>query len=156
VKLAAQVQRTFLLRLLLQGHIAADCTTEKGQPAAVRVILERLATTHEDVLPKHDARSAVHACHQTNDVEFERHDANVLSLMTTVVNKAEIPVVKRVAGRKINPVNAVSLDDSSTSVLSSSSFCYIDVSQWTSSMCVFRMQTRWWVACPTLVSMFGR
>jgi hypothetical protein len=46
-------------------------------------------------------------------VDFGRHDANVLSLMTTAVNKAGlsvsksgIPAVKRAVGRKINPVNA--------------------------------------------------
>jgi hypothetical protein len=39
---------------LLPRHIAADCTTEKGQAAALRVIVEWLATTHEAVLPKHD------------------------------------------------------------------------------------------------------
>jgi hypothetical protein len=36
---------------LLPGHIAADCTTDKGQDAAFRVILEWLASTHEAVLP---------------------------------------------------------------------------------------------------------
>jgi hypothetical protein len=46
---------------LLPGHIAADCTTDKGQAAALRVILEWFASTHEDVLTKHEARSAVHA-----------------------------------------------------------------------------------------------
>jgi hypothetical protein len=46
---------------LLPGHIAANCTTDKGQAAALRVILEWLATMHEAVLPKHDARSAVRA-----------------------------------------------------------------------------------------------
>jgi hypothetical protein len=44
---------------LLSGHIAADCTTDKWQAAALRVILEWLATTHEAVLPKYDARTAV-------------------------------------------------------------------------------------------------
>jgi hypothetical protein len=42
---------------LLPGHIAADCTTDKGQAAALRVIFEWLATAHEYVLSKHDARS---------------------------------------------------------------------------------------------------
>jgi hypothetical protein len=46
---------------LLPGHIAADYATDKEQAAALRVILEWLASTHEDVLPKHDAHSAVRA-----------------------------------------------------------------------------------------------
>jgi hypothetical protein len=45
----------------LSGNIAADCNTDKGQAFALRVILEWLATTHEAVLPKYDARSAVRA-----------------------------------------------------------------------------------------------
>jgi hypothetical protein len=44
---------------LLPGHIATDCTTDEGQTAALRVIVEWLAATHEAVLPKYDARSAV-------------------------------------------------------------------------------------------------
>jgi hypothetical protein len=73
---------------LIPGHIAADCTTEKGQAAALRVILEWLASTHEAVPPKHDANSAVRAWHRTNGVDFGRHDTNVLSLMEAAVNKA--------------------------------------------------------------------
>jgi hypothetical protein len=68
-------------------------------------------------------------------VDFGRHDADVLSLMTTAINKARlavpnagIPVVNRSVGKKINPVNAVSSDDDSTSELSSPSSCYIDIS----------------------------
>jgi hypothetical protein len=120
---------------LLPGHIAADCTTDKEQAAALRVILEWLASTHEDVLPKHDARSAVRAWYRTNGVDFGRHDTEVLSLMTSVVNKAGLavpkagrPAVKRAVGRKTNPVNAVSSDDDSTSDSSSSSSCFIDFS----------------------------
>jgi hypothetical protein len=118
---------------LLPAHIAADFTTEKRQAVALRVILEWLATTHEAVLPRHDARSAVRAC--TNGVDFGRHDANVLSLMTTAVNKAGLavprvgrPAVKRAVGRQANPVNAVSSDDESKSESSSSSSCCIDFS----------------------------
>jgi hypothetical protein len=66
-------------------------------------------------------------------VDFGRHDTNVQSLMTAAVNKARLAVskagisaVKRAVGRKTNPVNAVSLDDDSTSESSSSSSCYID------------------------------
>jgi hypothetical protein len=95
---------------LLPEHIAADCTTDKGQAAALRVILELLATTHEAVLPKHDARSAVRAWYRKNGVDFGRHNANILSFMTTAVNKAglavpkaERPAVKRAVGRKSNP-----------------------------------------------------
>jgi hypothetical protein len=125
----------FCYDCLLPGHIAADCTTDKGQAAALRVILEWLPTTHEAVLPKHDALSAVRAWYRTNGVDFGRHDANVLSLMTTAVNKAELAVpkagkfaVKRAVGRKINPVNSVSPDyDSTSDSSSSSSFC-IDLS----------------------------
>jgi hypothetical protein len=120
---------------LIPGHIAADCTTGKGQTAALRVILEWIASTHEAVLPKHVARSAVRAWYRTNGVDFGRHDTNVLSLMTAAVNKAGLaahkagrPAVKRAVGRKTNPVNAVSSDDDSTSESSSSSFCYIDFS----------------------------
>jgi hypothetical protein len=120
---------------LLPGHIAADFTTDKGQAAAVRVILEWLASTHEAVLPKHDARSAVRAWYRTNGVEFGRYDTNVLSLMTAACNKAGLavpksgrPAVKCAVGRKTNPVNAVSSDDDSTSESSSSSSCYIDFS----------------------------
>jgi hypothetical protein len=61
-------------------------------------------------------------------VDFDRHDANVVSLMTTVVKKAGLavpkagrPVVKRAVGRKANLVNAVSSEDGSISELSSSS-----------------------------------
>jgi hypothetical protein len=43
----------------LPGHIAEDCTTDKGQAAALRVILEWLASTHEAILLNHDASSAV-------------------------------------------------------------------------------------------------
>jgi hypothetical protein len=120
---------------LLPGHIAADCTTDKGQAAALRAILEWLALTHEAVLPKHDARSVVRAWYWTNGVDFGRHDINVLSLMTAAVNKAGLavpkagrPAVKRAVGRKSNPVNAVFSDDDSTSESSSSSSCYIDFS----------------------------
>jgi hypothetical protein len=120
---------------LFPGHIAADFTTDKGQAAALRVILEWLVSTHEAVLPKHDARSAVRAWYRTNGVDFGRHDTNVLSFMTAAVNKAVlavpkagIPAVKRVVGRKTNPVNAVSSDDDSTSESSSSFSCYIDFS----------------------------
>jgi hypothetical protein len=95
---------------LLPGHIAADFTTDKGQAAAVRVILEWLASTHEDVLPNQDARSAVRALYRTNGVDFSRHDANVLSLMTAAVNKAGltvpkagITVVKRGVGKTPTP-----------------------------------------------------
>jgi hypothetical protein len=45
----------------LPGHIAAYYTTDKGKAAALRVILEWLASTHEAVLSKHDALSAVRA-----------------------------------------------------------------------------------------------
>jgi hypothetical protein len=120
---------------LLPGHIAADCTTDKGQAAALRVILEWLASTHEAVLPKHDARSAVRAWYRTNGVNFGRRDTNVLSLMTAAVNKTGLavtkagrPAVKHAVGRMTNPVNAVSSDDDSTSESSSSSSCYIDFS----------------------------
>jgi hypothetical protein len=117
---------------LLPGHIAVDCTTDKGQAAALRVILEWLATTLEAVLSKHEARSAVRAWYRTNGVDFGRHDANVLSLMTTAVNKAGVavtkagrPEVKRAVGRMTSPVNAVSSNDDSTSESSSFSSCYI-------------------------------
>jgi hypothetical protein len=120
---------------LLPGHIAAYCTTDKGQAAALRVILEWLASTHVAVLPKHDARSAVRAWYRTDGVKFGRHDTNVLSLMTAAVNKAGIAVpkagisaVKRAVGKETNPVNAVSSDDDSTSESSSSSSCYIYLS----------------------------
>jgi hypothetical protein len=120
---------------LLPGHIAAYCITDKGQAAALRVILEWLASTNEVVLPKHDARCAVRAWYWTNGVDFGRHDTNVLSLMTAAVNKAglavpeaERPAVKRAVGRKTNPINAVSSCDDSTSESSSSSSCYIDFS----------------------------
>jgi hypothetical protein len=103
-------------------HIAADCTTDKGQAAALRVILEWLVSRHEAFFPKHDARSAVRAWYRTNVVDFGRHDTNVLSLMTAAVNKAGLAVpkagisaVKRAVGRKANPINAVSSDDDSTS-----------------------------------------
>jgi hypothetical protein len=116
----------------LPGHIAADCTTDKGKAAALRVILEWVASTHEAVLPNHDARSAVRAWYRTNGVDFGRLKMNVLSLMTAVVNKAGLavlkagrPAVKRAVGRKTNPVNSVSSDDDSTSESSSSSSCYI-------------------------------
>jgi hypothetical protein len=119
---------------LLPGHIAADCTNDKGQAAALRVILEWLATTHEAVLSKHYARSAVHAWYRMSGVDFGRHDANVLSLMTRAVKKAGIAVskagrsvVKRAVDRKTNPVNAVSSEDDSTSESSSASSCYIDL-----------------------------
>jgi hypothetical protein len=66
-------------------------------------------------------------------VDFNRHDTNVLSLMTAAVNKAGLavpkagrPALKRAVGRKTNPVNAVSSDDNSTSESSSSSSCYIE------------------------------
>jgi hypothetical protein len=120
---------------LLPGHVAADCTTDKRQAAALRVILEWLATTHASVLPKLGARSAVRAWYRTNGVNFGRHNANVLSLMTTAVNKtglavpkAERPAVKRAVGRKTNPVNAVFSDNDFTLESSSSSSCYIDFS----------------------------
>jgi hypothetical protein len=120
---------------LLPGHIAADCTTDKVQAAALRVIPEWLASTHEAVLPKHEARSAVRVWYQTNGVDFSRHDTNVLSLVTAAVNKAGLavtktgrPAVNRAVGRKTNPVNAVSSDDGSTSESSSSFSCYIDFS----------------------------
>jgi hypothetical protein len=121
---------------LLPGYIAADCTTDKRQAAPSRVILEWLTSTHEAVLPKHDdARSAVRAWYRTNGVDFGRHDTNVLSVMTTAVNKAGLavpkagrPAVKRAVSRKTNPVDAVSSDDDSTSETSSSSSCYIDFS----------------------------
>jgi hypothetical protein len=68
-------------------------------------------------------------------VEFGRHDANALFLMTTAVNKAGLaalkagrPAVKRAVGKITNPVNAVSSEDDSTSKSSSSSSCYIDFS----------------------------
>jgi hypothetical protein len=82
----------FLLRLLASGTYFSRFTTDKGQTASLRVILEWLATTHEAVLPKHDARSAVHAWYRTNGVEFGRHDTNFLSLMTAAVNKAGLAV----------------------------------------------------------------
>jgi hypothetical protein len=59
-----------------------------GKAAALRVILEWIVTTHEAVPPKHDARSAVRAWYRTNGVDFGRHDMEVLSAMTTAVNKA--------------------------------------------------------------------
>jgi hypothetical protein len=121
---------------LLSGHIAADCTADKGQAAALRVILERFATTHEAVITNHEARSAVRAWYRTNGADFGRLDANVLSLITAAVNKAglavlkseEIPAVKRAVGRKTNPVHAVSSDDDSSSESSFSSSFYIDFS----------------------------
>jgi hypothetical protein len=120
---------------LLPGHIVADCTTDKGHPSALRVILEWLSTTHEDVLPKHEARCAVRAWYRTNGVDFGRHDANVLSLMTTAVNKAGLavpkakrPAMKRAIGRKTYPVNAESSDDDSISESSSSSSFYYRIS----------------------------
>jgi hypothetical protein len=65
-------------------------------------------------------------------VDFGRHDANDLSLMTTAVNKAGLavpkagrPAAKRAVGIKTNPVNAVSSVHDSTSELSSSSSCSI-------------------------------
>jgi hypothetical protein len=68
------------------------------------------------------------AWYRTNGADFGRHDASVLSLMTTAVNKAELSVpkagiraVKRAVDRKTNPVNAMSSDDDSTSESSSSS-----------------------------------
>jgi hypothetical protein len=68
-------------------------------------------------------------------VDFGRLDANVLSLVTTAVNKAGLAVPKaerfavmRAVGRKTNPVNAVCSDDDSTTESSSSSTCYIDFS----------------------------
>jgi hypothetical protein len=77
---------------------------------------------HEYILPKHNARSAVPAWYRTNGVDFGQHDANVLFLMTTAVNKAGLtvlkagkPAVKCAVGRKTNPVNAVSSDEDSTS-----------------------------------------
>jgi hypothetical protein len=79
---------------LLPGHIAADCTTDKGQAAALRVILEWLTSTHEAVLPKDYSRSEVRAWYRTNGVDFGRHDTNVLSLMTAEVNKAGLAVPK--------------------------------------------------------------
>jgi antitoxin component of RelBE/YafQ-DinJ toxin-antitoxin module len=103
--------------------------------AALRVILEWLASMHEAALPKHDALSAVRAWYLKNGVDFGRHDTNVLSLMTAVIKKAGLAVskagrlaVKRAVGRKANPVNAVFSDDDSTSESSSSSSCYIDFS----------------------------
>jgi hypothetical protein len=120
---------------LLPGHIAADCTTDKGQAAALRVILEWLASTHEAVLPKHGARSAVRAWYRTNGVDFGRHDTNVQYLITAAVKKSGLavpkagrPAVKRAVGRKTNTVNAESSDDDSKSESSSSSTCYIDFS----------------------------
>jgi hypothetical protein len=119
---------------LLPGHIAADFATEKGHAAALRVIFEWLASTHEADLPKHDARSAVRAWYRTNGVDFGWNDTNVLSLMTAAVNKAGLAVPKvgsaekRAVDRQTNPVNAVSSDDDSTSESSSSSSCYIDFS----------------------------
>jgi hypothetical protein len=108
---------------------------DKGQAAALRVILEWLASTHEVVLSKHDARSAVRAWYRTNGVDFGRHDMEVLSLMKAAVNKAGLavpkaggPAVKRAVGRKTNPVNSVSSDDDSASESSSSSSCCIDFS----------------------------
>jgi hypothetical protein len=81
-----------------------------------------LASSHEAVLPKHQARSAVRTWYRTNGVDFGRHDTNVLSLMTAAVNKAvlavakaRIPAVNYAVGRKTNPVNAVSSGDDSTS-----------------------------------------
>jgi hypothetical protein len=92
---------------LVPGHIAADCTTDKGQAAGLRVILEWLASTHEDVFQKHDARSEVRAWYRTNGVDFGRYDTNILSLMTAAVNKAGLavpkagrPAVMRAVGRK--------------------------------------------------------
>jgi hypothetical protein len=117
---------------LLPVHIGADDTTDKGHAAALRVILKWLASTHEAVLPKHDARFAVRAWYQMNSVNFGRHDTNVLSLMTAAVNKAGLafpkagrPAVERAVGRKFNLVNAVSSDNDSTSESSFSSSCYI-------------------------------
>jgi hypothetical protein len=91
---------------LLPGHIAADCATDNGQAAALRVIFEWLALTHEAVLPKNDAHSALDIWLRTNGVDFGRHDMNVVSLMTAAVNKAGLavpkagrPAVKRAVGR---------------------------------------------------------
>jgi hypothetical protein len=68
-------------------------------------------------------------------MDFDRHNTNVLSLMTAAVNKAGFavpkagrPAVRRAVGRKSNHVNAVSSDDDSISESSSSSSCYIDFS----------------------------
>jgi hypothetical protein len=66
---------------LLPGHIAADCTIDKGQSAALRVILQWFAPTHEAVLPRHDACSAERAWYRTNGVDFGRLETSVLSLM---------------------------------------------------------------------------
>jgi hypothetical protein len=100
-----------------------------GQAATLRVILEWLASTHEAVVPKYEARSAVRAWYRTNGVNFGRHDTNFLSLMTAAVNKAGLavpkagrPTLKRAVGRKTNPVNGVPLNDDSTSESSSSFF----------------------------------
>jgi hypothetical protein len=118
----------FCYDCLLPEQIEADCTNDKGQAAAIRVILDLLATIHDAVLPKNDARSAVSAWYRTNGVDFGCHNANVLYRMTTAVNKAGIsvpnagrPAVKRALGRKTNPVNAMSSDDDFTSELLSSS-----------------------------------
>jgi hypothetical protein len=120
---------------LLPGHIVAHFTTDKRQAAALRVILEWLASTHEAVLPKHDARSAVRSWYRPNGVDFGRHDTNVLSLMTAAVNKAGLavpkagrPAVKRAVGKKTNPAIAVSSDDDSISESSSFSSWFIDFS----------------------------
>jgi hypothetical protein len=77
----------------------------------------------------------VRSWYRKYDVDFGRHDPNVLSLMTAAVNKAGIavpkagiPAVKHAVGRKTKPVNAVSSVDDSTSESPSSSSCYIDFS----------------------------
>jgi hypothetical protein len=59
---------------------------------ASRVILEWLASTHEAVLPKHDARSAVRAWYRTNGVDFGRHDTEVL-LVPTAAHRGKRPLV---------------------------------------------------------------
>jgi hypothetical protein len=77
----------------------------------------------------------VRAWYRTVGVNYGRHDANVLSVMTTAINMAGLAVsksgrsaVRRTIGRTTNPVNKVSLDDGSASESSSSSSCYINYS----------------------------
>jgi hypothetical protein len=96
--------------LLENWQRKSDARSDKGQAAALRVILEWLAPTHEAVIPKHEARSAVRAWYRTSGVDLGRNDTNVLSLMTAAVNKAGLvvpkagrPAVKRAVGRKTNP-----------------------------------------------------
>jgi hypothetical protein len=63
----------FCYDCLLPGHIAADCTTDKGQAAALRFILEWLTRTHEAVLSKPGFMGQIVVlCHRTRARLFKR------------------------------------------------------------------------------------